>query len=565
MDLRSRLLTLIAVRVVVSTLLLGSAILLQFARPDAFPVEPLFFIIGATYALSVIYAVSLRFVGDHPWIADAQLGVDAVLVSAFILVTGGITSYFSSLYVLPIMAASTIRFRRGAMQVALLSVALYLGLVGTQYLDLWFRLPRSWQALDALQLPGVRLAEYTVATNVFGFLAVALLSGSLAEKARSTGARLERASTQIADLRAFNQAVIDGMLSGLVTTDTTGAILTFNRAASLITGVNAAQAISRSVLDVLQLPPGFLERLHRRSGQRSVRIEHLYVTPDGRRLDIGLVAITLALPDGRTGVLVTFQDVTEVRRLERGARIQQRLAAVGEMAAGIAHEIRNPLASMSGSIQVLREELTLSTEQAQLMDIVLRESERLNDTIKSFLDYARPQRASITRVDVRRAVRETAALIRNSAEIKPGHRVEVVLAEEPIWVEADENQIRQVLWNLATNGLRAMSTAGCLELAAGYVEDRSGAYVAVRDEGVGIPADEVDGVFQPFRSTFERGTGLGLAIVHRIVSDYGGTIQLSSTVGVGTTFRVTLPVEMTSRADVRGESHAERTGEEVVA
>ena len=143
--------------------------------------------------------------------------------------------------------------------------------------------------------------------------------------------------------------------------------------------------------------------------------------------------------------------------------------------------------------------------------------------------------------------------------------IEVVLTEEPIWVEADENQIRQVLWNLATNGLRAMSTAGCLELAAGYVEDRRGAYVAVRDEGVGIPADEVDGVFQPFRSTFERGTGLGLAIVHRIVSDYGGTIQLSSTVGVGTTFRVTLPVEMASRADVRGESHAARTGEEVVA
>jgi two-component system sensor histidine kinase PilS (NtrC family) len=563
-DLRSRLFTLIAVRVVVSTLLLGSAILLQFARPDAFPVEALFSIIGATYALSVIYAVSLRFVEAHPWIVDAQLGVDAVLVSAFILVTGGITSYFSSLYVLPIMAASTIRFRRGAIQVAVLSVVLYLCLVGTQYLDLWSRLPRAWQAIDALQLPGVRLAEYTVATNVLGFLGVAMLSGSLAEKARATGVRLERASTQIADLRAFNQAVIDGMLSGLVTTDATGVILTFNRAACSITGVESRQAIGRSVMDVLQLPVDFIDKLQQRSVPKSVRVEHLYMTPDQRRLDIGLVATTLALPDGRTGALVTFQDVTEVRRLERGARIQQRLAAVGEMAAGIAHEIRNPLASMSGSIQVLREELALSTEQAQLMDIVVRESERLNDTIRSFLDYARPQRASITRVDVSRVVRETAVLLRNSGEIKPGHRLDVVLPESPIWVEADGHQIRQILWNLATNGLRAMPSAGCLELAAGYADDGTGAFLVVRDEGVGIPADAVDGVFQPFRSTFEKGTGLGLAIVHRIVSDYGGTIQLSSTVGVGTTFRVTLPAEMNGRKTGAGIDVAP-IGEEVVA
>ena len=455
-DLRSRLSTLIAVRVVVSTLLLGSAILVQINRPGTLLVDPFFLLIGLTYALSVLYLASLRFVDRHPWIADAQLGADAILVSAFIHVTGGITSYFSSLYLLPIMAASTVRFRRGAVQVAALSAVLYLALVSSQYLEPTAFFPASWQPSGALDLPTARFAQYTVSINLFGFFAVALLSGSLAENLRKTGARLERASTQIADLRAFNQYVIDSMLSGLVTADMTGRILTFNRAAAEITGQSAGQAIGRDIGQVLQLPAPFQSRLQTLGETRSQRADHQYRSPDGRSMEIGMTATTLSLPDGRSGYLFTFQDVTDVRRLERGARMQQRLAAVGEMAAGIAHEIRNPLASMSGSIQVLRQELPLSDEQAQLMDIVLRESERLNDTIKSFLAYARPQRVMLARLDVRRVVQDTAMLLRNSADVRDDHVVDVDLPADPVWYEADENQIRQIVWNLATNGLRAM-------------------------------------------------------------------------------------------------------------
>jgi len=175
-DLRSRLSTLIAVRVVVGTVLLGSALLVEINRPGAFPRDPFFLLIGLTYALSVLYMASLRFVDRYPWIADAQLGADAFLVSAFIHVTGGITSYFSSLYLLPIMAASTVRFRRGALQVAALSVVLYLALVSSQYLEPTAFFPASWQALGPSELPTARFAQYTVAINLFGFFAVALLS-----------------------------------------------------------------------------------------------------------------------------------------------------------------------------------------------------------------------------------------------------------------------------------------------------------------------------------------------------------------------------------------------------
>jgi two-component system sensor histidine kinase PilS (NtrC family) len=543
-NLRRRLSTLIAARVVISTLLLGWAIVIQVSQPEAFRGDPLFLLIGLTYALSVLYFATLRFAERHLWLVDLQLAADALIVSAFIHITGGITSYFSSLYLLPIMAASTVRFGRGARQVAVLSAILYLTLVSTQYVDPEY-LPVLLRPTRVVELPTLRIAQYTVAINLVAFVAVAWLSGWLAESLRSAGARLAVASHEIEDLRAFNEYVIDSLLSGLVSTDAEGRVLTFNRAASAITGIPAHEAIGGEVAVPLQLPPHFRARLGTLGSGRSLRIDLVYHRRDKRVIDLGVSAATMTFPDGRAGYLFTFQDVTAMRRLERDSRLQQRLAAVGEMAAGIAHEIRNPLASMSGSIQVLREELPLTEEQAQLMDIVLRESERLNHTIGSFLAYARPQRFAISRLDLRTVLNDAAVLLRNSADVRASHVVDVEVPGTPVWYEADENQIRQIIWNLATNGLRAMKEGGRLSLSVRYENDDAepgDVVLTVRDEGCGIPADELDTIFQPFHSSFEKGTGLGLAIVHRIVTDYSGTIDVSSTVGRGTAMHVHLPV-----------------------
>ncbi|PYR61474.1 MAG: PAS domain-containing sensor histidine kinase, partial [Acidobacteria bacterium] len=210
------------------------------------------------------------------------------------------------------------------------------------------------------------------------------------------------------------------------------------------------------------------------------------------------------------------------------------------------HEIRNPLASMAGSIQILRQELPLTPEQSQLMDIVLRESERLNDTIRSFLAYARPQRSSMLEIDVRRIVTDAAALLENSAELTPAHKVVADVPADPLLFRADEAQLRQIVWNLATNGLRAMPHGGKLRLSVRQDADAPGnpgrVVISVADEGVGIPPEEMDGIFQPFRGAFARGTGLGLSIVHRIVSDYGGEVQVTSERGAGTTVNVVLPM-----------------------
>ncbi len=550
-DIRRKLFWLIAIRVGISTLLLGSAVFVQLTAPGTFPGEPLFLLIGATYALNILWSLTLKWAERFRWMVDVQLACDALIVSGFIAVSGGITSYFAALYVLPIAAASSVQFRRGGMMIATLSALLYVAIVVTQYFGLADLLGVPFLEHQGT-LPPLRIVAYMTGLNVFLFFSIAFLSGSLADRLQRAGMRLERQSNEIADLQAFNQHVIDSLASGLATTDPQGRIVTFNRAAEAITGYTAVAVVGRQIEEVLVLPPTVAAELISLAGPgRGRRVESPFVTGDGRQIELGFTATQLRTP-GNAGLLFAFQDVTDIKKLERDARLRQRLAAVGEMAAGIAHEIRNPLASMSGSIQILRQELPLTEEQAQLMDIVLRESERLNDTIRSFLAYARPQRFSIARIDVRRVLNDTALLLRNSSELHDGHVIDVQAPASEVPFEADENQIKQIVWNLATNGLRAMRTGGRLTLGARFESVDEGAnelvVLEVSDEGVGIPAEELDAIFQPFRGNFAKGTGLGLAIVHRIVSDYSGEIQVSSTPGKGTIVSVRLPARVPATA-----------------
>lgn len=535
--MRQKLLSLITARAAVISVLLGSAVLIQIKSPGALPIDPFFFLIGLTFALTVAYSLTVRVTATRPWLIDVQLLVDAIIVSAIVHLTGGINSYFSSLYALPIIAGSWVRSWRGGMMVGTAGSALYGLIVLAQYLR-----PLSPEAAESL--PALREALLRCGLNVFGFFAVAALTGYLAEGLRRADAQLQRASSELADMQAFSRHVVDSLTSGLLTTDTAGVVMTFNRAGEGITGTRGAEAIGRPAASVLQLPPS-LDGLFGPPGSRprQTRVEYAFTRVDGRAIEMGLSAAPLMTPRGETGFILTFQDVTEARKQEREARVQQRLAAVGEMAAGIAHEIRNPLASMSGSIQILRQELPLTDEQGQLMDIVIRESERLNDTIRSFLSYARPQRQAMTHMDVRQLVTDTATLLQNSTERAETHRLAVDVPSDPVLFQADEGQIRQIVWNLATNGLRAMPAGGCLRLCV-VAPTAEEPYVIIRvsDEGVGIGAEEIEGIFQPFRGGFSRGTGLGLSIVHRIVSDYGGEVKVTSAKGAGTTVHVRFPM-----------------------
>jgi two-component system, NtrC family, sensor histidine kinase PilS len=541
---RRWLLALLALRPATVTVLLGTASLTREGGPalDG-PADPLVILLAVTYALTGVYAAGIDVLVRRPRFVDAHLAADALLASALVIATGGIQGGFAPLYVLPVIAASLLRGRRGGLATASLSGALYAAIVGAQYSTL----PAPdfvTQALASGALPPAREALLSVLVNLLGFVSVGLLTGYLAERVRQADQQLERATTEIADLQAFSQHVIDSLTSGLLTTDHAGRVLTLNRAAESITGLMAHECRGRRVWDVLQLPREFrggIDRLVERGAVH--RVEIVYTKPAGLRIDVGMTAGPLVTANGRAGFIFMFRDLTETKQVEREAQMQKRLAAVGEMAAGIAHEIRNPLASMTGSIQVLRQELDLTAEQAQLMEIVLRESERLNETIRNFLLYARPQRRDRRLVNLPEVLAETAVLLRNNPEFRGNRHTLDVSGADTAWVDADDAQLRQVVWNLATNAVRAMPEGGRLTLATEVRAVPSGqvVVVAVSDEGVGIPPEDLDEIFHPFRSRFSNGIGLGLAIVHRIVSDYGGEIAVTSGPGRGTTVSVTLP------------------------
>jgi two-component system, NtrC family, sensor histidine kinase PilS len=548
-----RLLAHVALRLVAATVLLAAAVVLELRSPGSVAVDPFFTLIGIVYAVSLVFIASVRLVERFPWLTDVHFAIDVLFVSAGVALTGGLVSLFTSLYVLPIVAASTVQFRRGALQVATLGALLYSSIVFAQYAQSVGALEPIFGLTITGELPKTSVAQYTVSLNVFGLFAVALLSGSLAERARRADVNLEKASEQLADLQFFNQYVIDNLVSGLATADEDNRLLTFNRSAVLITGQSIASVIGKHAADILQLPAAFEASLAEDIQRaRSKRSDQQYQRPDDRLIDLGLTVAQLPMPNGRVGYLYTFQDVTDVRRLEREGQLQKRLAVVGEMAAGIAHEIRNPLAAMSGSMQILRQELPLSGDQALLMDIVLRESERLNETIRSFLAYARPQHFEMQQLDLRGVIQDTATILRNSTEIGELHTITIDLPAEDVFVEADENQVRQVVWNLATNGLRAMPDGGALHLSASgeNIDGVLRGVLTVTDHGVGIAPDEIDGIFQPFRGSFGKGTGLGLAIVHRIISDYNARVDVKSERGEGTTFRVIFaPVRSKPKSD----------------
>jgi two-component system sensor histidine kinase PilS (NtrC family) len=389
-----------------------------------------------------------------------------------------------------------------------------------------------------------QVVAYTIFLNVFAFYTVAFLTSYLSESLRLTGRKLEEASDSLADLEVFNQTIIDSITSGLMTTDVEGRINFFNEAASSILMVASERAIGEDVRTLLGEKDDFLDRLRDKlAGKRYLRMEGAYLSRRGEEIYLGM-SVSHLLFDGekKSGFLFIFQDLTEIKRLEREVRLKENLATMGEMAAGMAHEIRNPLASISGSVQVLAEAEELTEEQKRLMDIIVRESERLSGTLTEFLAYARPPRFEPDQIDLRKVLEETATLLGHSSEVLPEHEIALELPQTPVMLFADPNQMKQITWNLARNALQAMPDGG--RLLMGLARNGGGGVVMTfRDQGIGISGGEVHKVFEPFSGSFKRGSGLGLAIVYRIVKDYNGTIQVDSVASKGTVISVHFPLD----------------------
>jgi two-component system sensor histidine kinase PilS (NtrC family) len=403
--------------------------------------------------------------------------------------------------------------------------------------------------LNGIAPRGTLLAEESLATVVqsmgfadISFLVVGLLAAKLAERQLSSDVQLAEATRTLADLRALHERIVESIRSGLITTDLQGRIYTFNAAAEEITGYNAEDVrgqhasmffgdMTRQIADSMAAAA---------EGKVSPRFEVDSLTQSGFMLHLGYSIAPLFLESGETsGLVITFQDLTDVRVMEETARRQDRLAAVGRLAASIAHEIRNPLAAMRGSIQMLRSEMEGDSDHGQLMEIILRESDRLNTIVTDYLNYARPRPSEMKDVDVCALIRETLKLLRNSPEISDRHILTEALPSEPVIVRGDAEQLKQVCWNVARNAMQAMPEGGEFRVTAERT-DADRVHISFKDSGYGMSPEQVERLFEPFTST-TGGTGLGLSIVYQIIRDHSGTINVRSREGTGTTIGVELP------------------------
>jgi two-component system sensor histidine kinase PilS (NtrC family) len=490
-------------------------------------------LLATTYVATLAYALGLGRIQDPVRFADIQIGVDLVLVTLLIHATGGAQSGYTFLYLVDVVAVSLLPKRFSPGNVAAASALLFVGISLLGYLRILP--PITGQTVFPWDLTLEELV-FRLVVYLAGVVSVAALGMSLYAKTREARERLAQHERIAGDLASLHQNTIRCLSAGLVTTTLDGTMTSINDAACEILGIGAptpeGQRLERLIPGMAAVMAEDL------SLGRVIRQEVQALHANGSPRCLAVSATPLSDHTGRiVGRVIHFQDLTELRSMEGAVRRSERLAGIGRLAANIAHEIRNPLASISGSVEVLRKQPGTDAEARTLIDIAVREVDRVNGLISGLLDYARPRTEDRQRLDLGEMVNEIAKVFeqeRRSAEVAV-----VVDAEPGVAVEGASGQLRQVLWNLLRNAVAAMPGGGRVRLAVSRRDRTNGAaeaVLSVSDTGIGIPREDLDHIFEPFFSRRADGTGLGLAITARIVEDHKGSIEVSSEVGQGTTF-----------------------------
>lgn len=534
--LLQRLQTLVIGRLVVIFLLLATvwfwssgALRLSFEK---FP-QKLFPLFVISVGLTIVYFFLLRISRNFGWQIRLQFFLDAVLITWLVWRTGDLTSPYVTLYIVVIGVAG---FFLRPLSTLLIAGVCTLLMVALAYLTQSGFIESSGQAQTAEK------AVQIVGFNVVALLVVGLLASRLSDR-NASGAELEETVKSLANLRALHERIIESIRSGVVTTDLNGSIFTFNAAASEITGYRLDQVKGRPIFEIFgdirqQID---LSLMATAEGEQPPRFEADLLTPDGFAVRIGFgVAPLFSETQEESGLIITFQDLTEIRSMEESVRRKDRLAAVGRVAAGLAHEIRNPLGAMRGAIQVLDSSTPANSTRAGLMDIILKESDRLNSIITNFLSYARPAAAEFIETDVAEVVRETFTLLRHSPDVRENHVLEADVSSTTI--SADPTQLKQIFWNLSRNALQAMPSGGTLRVGLQTLPNNR-VRITFQDTGKGMSQEQVERLFEPFSGSTSGGTGLGLSIVYQIVKDHNGVINVRSIEGKGTMITLDLPAE----------------------
>ncbi len=502
-------------RTAVITFLLGGAASFYLrGTGNRGDIPPLFLLIGVSYAEALISAIILRTLNRTGLFTQAQIAWDLLFVTALILLTGGVESVFSFAYLLIIVPSSFLLSRRLTILAAASATILFGSILDLQYFGYlhYFKLYRTASDGNFFSV----LFIHSVA-----FFLTAILSGTLAERWRKSEAQLQKKTIDYAELEKMNQTILAHISSGLMLVNPQGRIRSFNRAAMEITGFTLQDVYDQ---DAALFFPDFSATFSLREAPLS-RAEGSFQNKIGQQLILGYATTLAKGPRGESlGTLVTFQDLTQLKKIEDDLKRADRLAAVGRLAAGMAHEIRNPLASISGSVQLLMEADHVKMDDLNLMKIVVKEANRLNNLLTEFLNFARPKVPLKDHVDVAQALAELVTILRSDSRF---NEVEIRFQRprEDIFLWLDKGQFFQVLWDLAINAAEAVNGQGILSITINRIL-RNGTQVIVEDSGPGIPDDISGRVFEPFFSTKDHGTGLGLAAVYSIIEMHGGTVEV---------------------------------------
>jgi two-component system sensor histidine kinase PilS (NtrC family) len=547
-DERNWLVWLVRVRIFILTLLLAIELAVAQFTPAPLPMRLFISTILFWYSLSLFYVLLLSFWQEHRLQAALQVLTDLFLVSLVIHETGGWDSSLNFLYPLVIIVAAVLLPRMWAQLVAALAFILY----GTVLELNYYGVVPSYCSTH----PGPKALQAIIFVNLFAFLAIAYLAGLLTAKLRQVRVQLNDTSGALESLQALHENIIHSISSGLITTGLDGRITLVNAAAQRLLERTPAELMGKPVHQLFldPLPTVESQQTHGQS-HGEVRFD----APTKFRKTVRVRAASLTVPErGELGYVYVLDDLTEIRRLEREVRMQDKLAAVGRLAAAIAHEIRNPLTSIAGSVSMLSGVPEMNEDHRRLLDIVTRESQRLNSIITDFLAYSRTKQYHFDKVDLVQSVEDTLTLMdhRMTAE-KTGITIERQFKVRPAWVIADGDKLKQVFWNLCENAVRAMKDGGTLTAKVEALGDDW--QVSFTDTGTGMTPQQIEKIFEPFQSNFEGGTGLGLAIVYQIVQAHEGKVWARSKPGQGTTFVMRLRRLDAERAASKDDRSADKS------